>query len=389
MENWAELLQLVPRPPHWQIDWEALEASSLHPFFAKMSEIYQNPVWHGEGDVRTHTRMVCQELVNKSDFRELPARQRQEVFLAALLHDIGKIPCTKLEDGCFISPNHTVTGARMAREFLHTAFGLGGGQEQLRFRETVCGLIRYHSLPPHILDQEEPERRLLKAAANGELSEDFTIRLLCMLEEADVRGRISENIQESTDAVCLCAELAKEASCLDGPFPFASAYSEHAFFSGRRIQPEQELYDDTWGEVVLMSGLPGTGKDTWIRTHLKGLPVISLDEIRKEMRISPQDAQGPVAAKAREQAKGYLRQQIPFVWNATNLTPALREKQIRLFHDYHASVRIVYLETGWEEQLRRNKSRKEAVPETAIGRMLKNLVLPERWEAEKVEWVSV
>ena len=138
-----------------------------------------------------------------------------------------------------------------------------------------------------------------------------------------------------------------------------------------------------------MSGLPGTGKDTWIRTHLKGLPVISLDEIRKEMHISPEDAQGPVAASAREQARQYLRQQIPFVWNATNLTPALREKQIRLFHDYHASVRIVYLETGWEEQLRRNKSRKETVPETAIGRMLKNLVLPERWEAEKVEWVSV
>ena len=90
MENWAKLLQLVPRPPRWQIDWEALEASPLHPFFAKMSEIYQNPVWHGEGDVRTHTRMVCQELVNRSDFRGLPARQRQEVFLAALLHDIGR-----------------------------------------------------------------------------------------------------------------------------------------------------------------------------------------------------------------------------------------------------------------------------------------------------------
>lgn len=389
MENAEGLQRIVPGPPDWRIDWEALDASALRPFFVKMSETYQNPVWHGEGDVRTHTRMVCRELTGIQAFRELPVRQRQEVFLAALLHDIGKIPCTRLEDGCLVSPNHTAAGARMARELLYTVFGFGKEPELIRFRETVCGLIRYHSFPPHILDQKEPERRLLKIAANGELAEDFTIRLLCMLEEADVRGRISEKISESVETIRLCAELAEEASCLDGPFPFASEYLEHMFLSGRKMQPGQAMYDDTWGEIVLMSGLPGTGKDTWIKEHLGDLPVVSLDEIRKELHISAQEPQGPVAARAREQARVYLRQQKPFVWNATNLTPSLREKQIRLFHDYHASVRIIYLETGWEERIRRNESRQAAVPETAVSRMLKNMVLPERWEAEKVEWVSV
>ena len=38
----------------------------------------------------------------------------------------------------------------------------------------------------------------------------------------------------------------------------------------------QELYDDTWGEVILMCGLPGTGKDHWIRSHCPSLPTVWL-----------------------------------------------------------------------------------------------------------------
>ena len=34
------------------------------------------------------------------------------------------------------------------------------------------------------------------------------------------------------------------------------------------------------------------GKDTYVRTQLKGLPVISLDEIRKQEKITPTDESG-------------------------------------------------------------------------------------------------
>lgn len=389
MNRWLELLTLVPEPPDWRIDWSVLKNSVFQPFFVKMEATEQNPGWHGEGNVWIHTQMVCEELVALRSFRELLKRRRQEIFLAALLHDIGKTVCTKLEDGCLISPNHTVTGAKMAREFLRTVCGPGSTPDGIEFRETVCSLIRYHSVPAHILDQKEPELRLLKIAANGELMKDFTIDLLCILEEADMRGRIYEDVEMSVETVHLCAELAEELGCLRAPFSFPSPYAEHAYLSGRNLTLGQELYDDTWGEVILMSGLPGTGKDTWIREHLCDLPMVSLDVFRKEMKVLPQEPQGPVAAAAREKAKEYLRRQEPFVWNATNVTPALREKQIRLFQDYHASVRIVYLETGWEEQLLRNKDRKEAVPQAAVDRMMKNLVLPERYEAERVEWLCV
>ena len=92
---------------------------------------------------------------------------------------------------------------------------------------------------------------------------------------------------------------------------------------------------------------------------------------------------------AKERAKELLRAHQPFVWNATCTTDDMRKQQIDLFAKYGASVRIVYLETGWEECLSRNLGRKESVPERIIEKLLHSLVVPERYEAAKVEWKCV
>lgn len=117
--------------------------------------------------------------------------------------------------------------------------------------------------------------------------------------------------------------------------------------------------------------------------------MISLDDIRREMKFSPTDNQSKVVEIARERARELLRKKQPFVWNATNLSPMVRSKQIKLFTQYHASTRIIYLETDWEEQLRRNAGRPDAVPEQAICHMMEELVLPEAKEAHWVEWIYV
>ena len=191
------------------------------------------------------------------------------------------------------------------------------------------------------------------------------------------------------DKIELSAELAREAGVYGQPYPYPSAYTEYAHLSGRNVAPDYALYDDTWGQVILMAGLPGTGKDTWIREHCKDLPMISLDAIRKEFRIKPTDPQTKVVQIAKERAKEYLRKKQPFVWNATNITETIRQQQIDLFVAYGASVRIVYLETEWMEELRRNEERKERVPEGAIANMMKKMSLPERAEAHVVEWHCV
>lgn len=334
----------------------------------------------------THTQMVCRELTGLPDFQALPDQQKAEMFLAALLHDVGKVKTTRLENGVWVSPHHAAIGSQMARMFLWREHDLCGKLEALQFREMVCALIRYHMLPMHLLEQEDAERRARQIAAIGELAPDFSWRLLCLLAEADAKGRIADDTEECLTRARLCRMLAEDAGCLEKPYPFPDAFTKRAYLSGWNVPPDQALYDDTWGDAVMMSGLPGTGKDTWIKENLRGLPMVSLDEIRKELHIAPTDNQGTVVQAAQERAREYLRHKQPFVWNGTDLTRDTRQKLIGMFERYHARVRIVYLETEWEQRVQRNRNRKDAVPETAIDSMLSKIVPPLPDEAQAVAW---
>lgn len=371
------------------IDYQNIEANVLHPFEERMCQTLQSPVWHGEGDVYTHTVMVCEALKRLPEHCELSKRQQHILYIAALLHDIGKIPTTMLIGEEWQAPHHAPTGSRMARELLWKGYGMCGDDELMRIRETICLLIRYHSFPPHAIDMDDARLRLHKIASNGLLVPDFTIRMLCILCKADMLGRKCNDQRQMLEQISLCEELAREEGCLDGCYPFKTDIVRRAYLSGQDVWKEQELYDETWGEVIMLSGLPGTGKDTWINANLPDLPMISLDNIRREHRISPKAEQGFVANTAREQAKEYLRKHQSFVWNATNITTQMRESLINLFETYKARVRVVYLETTWSNQRERNNQREHAVPNDVLENMLGKLVLPEVHEARTVEWRPV
>ncbi|MGN0465551.1 MAG: AAA family ATPase [Lachnospiraceae bacterium] len=368
------------------LNWEDIETSPIGFFFSEMKNVEQNPKFHGEGNVYIHTQMVCAELIKKPEFWILDQTQRIGLFTAALFHDVGKIRTTKLEDDKWVSPHHSSIGSLMTREFLWKTCGLCGNKERQQLRELICTLVRYHMLPVHLLDQKDPERKARQVAAMGELVSDFSWKLLCLLSEADMKGRIAPNIDEQLEKIELCRILTEEADCYDKPYLFQDDYTKHAYLNGRNVMPNQSLYDDTWGEIILMSGLPGTGKDTWIRENIPEYPMISLDKIRREMNVKPTDNQGIVIQKAQECAKVYLRAHQSFVWNATDITKDTRQKQIRLFERYGAMVRIIYLETNWGTQLERNSSRLDEVPVAAIEKMLRKTVPPMPEEAMTVEW---
>ena len=382
------LLAAIPSSDSEPINWDALRAAGLAQLFLEMEKTAQEPEYHGEGSVMEHTRLVCEALVMEREYKEYSSEDKAVVFLAALLHDIGKIRCTLLDGGKISSPHHSAVGAVMARELLIRDFGFSGTSKLQSLRESILSLIRYHSFPPYAIKAENSELRLLKIASNGSLASRFSIRRLCLLGRADVLGRISADKDEYLERVEYCEMAASELSCLDGPHKFPSEFSQRAFFREKTKWLGQEMFKDSWGEVILMSGLPASGKDTWIKENCSDLPVISLDEIRERLHISPTDEQGAVIAEAHGRAREYLRKKQPFVWNATNITARMRAKQISLFEEYHASVRTVYLEASWEEQLRRNGEREAEVPARVMERMLSKLEPPERFESESVAWIT-
>ena len=118
-------------------------------------------------------------------------------------------------------------------------------------------------------------------------------------------------------------------------------------------------------------------------------PMISLDDVRRQMKISTKKEQGYVANICRDRAKEYLRAHQPFVWNATDITAQMRESLIGLFETYRARVRIVYLEADWRTLQERNNSREESVPVNAVEKMMGKMTLPEAFKARRVEWICL
>ena len=370
-------------------DLAHIAAKAIDHFGEAMRHTMQSPRWHGEGDVYTHTMMTCEALKALPEYQALDQQRQQVLLVATLLHDIGKTVTTKQVGDEWEAPHHAPTGSRMAREWLWKECGLCGEKEQAQLREAICLLIRHHSFPPHAIDHYDARLRLHRMASNSLLAPYFSIRMLCLLCKADMLGRGCDDQQQMLDQIALCEELAQEEDCQDGCFAFPTLHTQRAFLSGRNVWKHQDLYDDTWGEVTMLSGLPGTGKDTWISNNLPDQPIISLDDIRHSLKISPTDNQGTVANIAREQAKEYLRHHQSFVWNATNITAQLRESLVSLFETYHAHVRIVYLETPWDTLTERNRNREEMVPLHVMDEMLAKLTPPEAHEARKVEWLFV
>ena len=289
---------LIPKTAGTGIDFNAFERTKIRSLLAQMSKIKQEKEYHGEGDVLTHTKLVCQALIEDERYQAESDDGKTVLFLAALLHDVGKITRTKEENGKIISPKHSVAGSLIAREFLWKELGLCGNERARNIRESVCTLIKYHSFPPYAIREEDAERRLLKIAACGELAPLFSVKRLCILERADVLGRIAKDTKECLERVEYCELLAEEIGCLERPYLFPSTYAQRGYFQGRTTWKDQPLFNDTWGEVILLCGLPGTGKDTWIKQNCPNLPMVSLDEIRKELSIPPTKEQSEVIAAA-------------------------------------------------------------------------------------------
>jgi tRNA nucleotidyltransferase (CCA-adding enzyme) len=67
------------------------------PELAALAGCPQDPEWHPEGDVFTHTAHCCDALARDPDWLNSDARRRRLLMFAVLLHDVGKPACTRQE----------------------------------------------------------------------------------------------------------------------------------------------------------------------------------------------------------------------------------------------------------------------------------------------------
>lgn len=196
-KNLEELKGFVPEPGE-KINWEVIEDSFLSPLVKAYGNTHQRLDYHGEDDVWTHTKMVMDQLVELPLYKEQRKELQEALFTAALFHDLGKVYTTIKENGEYTSPFHAKVGAEKFKEYAKEELGL---EEDDAFAELVALLVANHVKPMHALKKKEPEKELKRLAANKEISPDFTLELLSILVEADMKGRISKDLDKSVRTI--------------------------------------------------------------------------------------------------------------------------------------------------------------------------------------------
>ena len=149
-------------------------------------------------------------------------------------------------------------------------------------------MVRYHGRPAYLLEKADPAHEVIS------LSWLVNHRLLYLFALADTRGRQAAETTRAEETLHLWELVAEENDCFDRPYPFANDQARFLFYRDALSSLHYTPREDYRCTVTLMSGLPGSGKDTWLASHRPDLPVVSLDDLRSVLDVEATDDQGEV-----------------------------------------------------------------------------------------------
>jgi tRNA nucleotidyltransferase (CCA-adding enzyme) len=181
---WGELEKLLLKAARPSLGFAlALDLGVIDRVLPEMRPLVgcqQEPEWHPEGDVWTHTLMVIDEARQANG--DLPRPRLIAVMLGAVCHDLGKPATTAFVDGRIRSLDHEQAGvepteALLDRLNIHTVDGFD-------VRRQVIGLVAQH-LKPGMLHKATN----VGDGAFRRLAQKVDLDLLARLARADCRGR--------------------------------------------------------------------------------------------------------------------------------------------------------------------------------------------------------
>lgn len=357
---------------------ESIQLNQFYEEFPALEALFkcpQDPYHHAEGDVGTHTQMVCNEMLCSQEYLQADEKERFVLFYSCLLHDIAKPLCTKQdENGKISSKGHSKAGE------IDTRIALWKKGVDFELREKICSIIEYHQVPFHIFNSfKDPDKLVI------ELSWKAPLHLLCAVAKADMKGRFFERKQECLDDIALLEDLAKDLKCFDTPFQFPDPGTRLKYFQeGSFISPSHSFYYNTKSTVYVLCGLPASGKSTWTQNN-KHLPRVSFDFAREELGLRHGQNDGKAVHQVIDNAKDYLRKGQDFIWDATHLSKQMRTKTLDLIHRYDGRSIIVYLEAPFEELLRRNQARDSSLSNKKLQELFLKWEVPRQMECHELQ----
>ncbi|WP_374976639.1 HD domain-containing protein [Microbacterium trichothecenolyticum] len=148
------------------------------PELAALRAVPQDPHWHPEGDVLTHSLLAADAAATFCASRlALSPERREVVVLAALFHDVGKPATTTLQDGSPVSPGHAELGGKLL-------LAMGGrlAWPATTTRAVAC-IVRNHMVPVSVVG--DPTRRAVSRLISRLESAGSSLEEWSVVVEAD------------------------------------------------------------------------------------------------------------------------------------------------------------------------------------------------------------
>ena len=141
----------------------------------------QDPEWHPEGDVWTHTLMVIDEARRRN--ADLDRPRLATIMLSAVCHDLGKPATTAVIDGRWRSPGHEAAGVAPATQLLDR-FNINT-LDGFDVRRQVLAITAEHLRPSAFFKAKDTVRD----GAFRRLAARVDLELLVRFGRADCHGR--------------------------------------------------------------------------------------------------------------------------------------------------------------------------------------------------------
>lgn len=177
----GELKKALLKAEHPSVFFETLRRmDQLDVWFPELKSLIgvkQNPVYHSEGDVWTHTMMVLDEAAKLRNRASDP----YWFMLAAVTHDFGKAVCTEAHDGVLHAYQHETMGLPLVESFLRRITW------ETKLIEYVRNMVEYHMKPNTVAGARSAQKvttRMFDKSVDPE-------GLIC-IALADDRGRITQ-----------------------------------------------------------------------------------------------------------------------------------------------------------------------------------------------------
>lgn len=377
------------------------------PLFNEFKTTEQDIVWHAEGDVHIHTDMVLNEtykIISENKFSE---SEQFVLILSALFHDIAKPITTKnvfhdkLKRNCVIAPNHEQKGMDY---MFHTLLNYVNSKnnefkEFMTYEEAIdiITAVGYHQAPKKIVSSDFNQYSL------ANLARKVKPYLIYYLEIADYKGRTCDDTESQLDYLHLFKSYMEDYGYFYGfdkkSLNIDNDYVLHKGFdllANGQISMFEEAeakffkQKNEHSELILLCGISGVGKSTFIKNNYSDYKIISLDDIREELTFRGDQRDGAEIARiAKERLKLLLPKNEKIVFDATNIRRDLREKVLTIGHNYNALNRVVFLNDSLDNIIAKDKDREYSVGEKVIRDQNHKFQTPDKSEAHDVSWIKV